>query len=167
MPFGVVTSVTGNAGVKLRDLSRRIQETRPLVDAATLRASESMKRNIQQSRSPSGEPYAPLSEFTLANRKGDSMIPLKDTLMLFHTIHPETRSDAVGWAGPLGLDAYYYAYQNQGTSKRGNFRPGETVTPGIKARPFIGIRDEDLPGYQEDAIRFVRAVLLVTAGRFN
>jgi hypothetical protein len=181
-------TIVGNAADALREMLTRLENTRPLVEKMAVQAAASQRRNIDERHAPDGTPYKALSDTTLALRgmsyqftpakggrgarltmggdhpNGDA--PLKDSGRMYDSIHPEVLNEEESWAGPLALEAYYFAYQNQGTSRRGNWRPGETVTPGIPARPFIGISVQLRDLFQLDVAEHIKYALSFTDSVF-
>jgi phage gpG-like protein len=152
----------GNASEQLQAMAARLTATRPLVTAMAEHSAEGQRRNIDERHAPDGSAYPELSPFTIARklrygRFGEA--PLKTSGTMFESIHPEVLNDEEATAGPFGLVAYYYAYQNQGTSRRGNFHRGQTVTPGIPARAFIGVSPLDYATFEADALEFAMAAV--------
>ena len=188
MAVNATGAVVGNAAAMLREAMRRLEDTKALTLKMAEQAAAAERRFIDERHAPDGTPWKPLSDATLQMRglslafasahggrgarlvwKGDHAnndAPLKDTGRLYDSIHPEVHADGSGWAGPLGLDAWYFSFQNQGTARRGNFRPGESVTPGIPARPFIGISESLYELWESDVVEHVNKAFGFTGSAF-
>jgi len=188
MPITATGAIYGNAANVLREAMNRLSDTRALTLKLAEHAAMSQRRNIDERHAPGGAPWKELSDATLQMRglslqfasshggRGARVVlkgnhanndaPLKDTGRLYDSIHAEIHANGEGWAGPHALDAWYFSFQNQGTARRGNFRPGESVSPGIPARPFIGISPLLFRVWQADVAEHVNKAFVFTSSAF-
>lgn len=141
---------TDDVGSVLRRQLERAADLSDLLQKSGTLAMDSMKKDIEESRTPAGDRYPDLKEATIrAKERHHSAYathPLLDTTAMYQSIHFEVRGDHEVWAGPSLEDAPYFARQNQGAPRR-----------GIPARTFIGLRPEDLTEIEDAAAKHFSA----------
>lgn len=148
-PTDDTIKVVGRLKEGIKNLNRPMKEI-------GLYMMKSMHTNIKQGGRP--EKWAPLSKLTVFGRKhgGGVAQPLQDTGMLINSISMETGEGYV----KVGTKVPYAKWQHYGTrpyvilpknKKSLRFKVGykdykfakKIRHPGIPARPFVVIRDED------------------------
>jgi phage virion morphogenesis protein len=132
----VVFDVSRYVG-RLSELLNKLEHKQELMqDLARYMVRSTRNRILRQKVSPSGKPWAPLSEVTIALKDGRSQ-PLFDTGSLAESI-------AVAQASNDGFtvssNVPYGGYMQFGVKRTGGFIPGRT----IPARPFMGYSDANV-----------------------
>jgi len=131
----------------LLELCGRMEDMTPVFAEIGEIVTESVQRNFEEHRAPDGTPWAPLAPSTVAARakKGRSS---KDILIfnriLMGSIHPEAHRDHVR----VGTDIIYGAVHQFGIGWRTNLAIRRTM-PAIPARPYLGVRDDDWPEFND------------------
>jgi phage virion morphogenesis protein len=111
-----------------------------------------IKLGFRSSSDPWGAPWQPLSEVTVARRRGNSSVPLRDTGQLMNSIQYQVGNNSVA-VGPADHAGKARMHQFGGVS-RGMFR-GAT----IPARPYMPIRSgraELPPAWGEQVLSILR-----------
>jgi len=128
----------GNAAGDLQRMFTRLADFSDVLPDLGRLAVESLRKNIDESRTPDGVPYPPLKRPRPRGHNQDPK-PLVDTGAMDGSIHFELRGTDAVFAGPSLDESPYFPIQNQGAIHR-----------GVPPRTFIGVRAED-----EDGIRSV------------
>lgn len=160
----VEVKVHGNAGKALRQLADRADD---LGDAQREFGEHLLVSHAQRFRAevdPDGTPWAPLAPSTLARKKGPGI--LRETRKLANSLRYQLEGDTL----LFGTDVEYAEYQQFGTdpytirptSAKALFWPGAAHPvavvhhPGLKARPFIGLSDDDLTYLERIVVDYLR-----------
>lgn len=171
----IITQGFGAAGVqdsvrRLISATRRLNDPGPLGRVIARRIVSSQKKNILEQRSPSGTPWTPLAHSRGPGRNPGTLA-LFDKGRLFEAITYRELGRGLYAIGTF--DVPYAGFMQDGTrahiiraktSKRLKFWGGsgwvfrrEVHHPGTVARPFIGIRPDDVPSIQQLAAAFASA----------
>lgn len=139
--FLVIEEWSASVVKRLESITRKLNDKGPVLRAIGYWAALQFKKNISESHSPSGRPFAPLKK---ARGKGHnpSSKPLFDTGALFDDIQFEEdiadSSVAVGNSSSIP----YALFQNDGTRS-------------IPAREYLGIPEDKLSPVLEAAARMI------------
>jgi len=123
----------------MQDLAGRMTDMTPVFREIGEIALESIQRNFEEERAPDGGRWAPLSPATLRRRRHSGNI-LRDTQTLFRSIHPSPGPRSVR----VGTNIIYAAAHQFGIGPYSHLATRRRM-PGIPARPFLGLRDDDWP----------------------
>jgi phage virion morphogenesis protein len=136
----------------LQALIARAQDITPALAEIGETLTSEVRLGFRGSNDPWGAPWQPLSETTIARRRGGSAVPLRDTGVLLNSIQYQVSGNAVtvGTADNAGKARMH---QFGGISK-GAFRGAR-----IPARPYLPIRNGavDLPpAWSEQVLDILR-----------
>lgn len=123
--------IEGDAAGDLRASMVRLGSVDPLLEKLGDHAMNSMKKNIEESRSPEGVTFDELKHPRRAGHPYGNK-PLLDSTNMYQSIHYEKRGSAEVFAGPSFEQAEYFPFVNQGRPRK-----------GVPPRTFIGVRSED------------------------
>lgn len=178
-PFGfgldIIVQGFGAAGVqdavrRLLTATARLQDPGPLVRTIARRIVFSIKRGILEQRSPSGQAFAPLRHPRGPGHNPDSRA-LFDRGRLYAGVTYQERGFGQAAAGTF--DVPYAGFMQKGT-RPFEIRPRQAKVlrfwggkgwvfskkvshPGITARPFVGVRPDDVPSIQQLAAAYAEA----------
>lgn len=158
------------AAKRLMSAVRRLNDTGPLLRVIARRVVQSQKQNILEQRDPAGQPWQPLKRQRGPGRSPGSKA-LFDSGRLYEAITYREVDEHTVRVGTF--DVPYARYHQLGTrpytivpksAKRLRFWGGNGWVfskrvnhPGLPARPFVGVRDGDVPTIQQMAAAFAQA----------
>lgn len=131
----------------LTQLARNVDYLEPALDAIGATVKASIQLNFSEQHGPDGDPWEPLSEATLANRRGGGGQILRDTGLLNRSITYNANDTAV----EIGSDKVY-ANMMQFGGKKSDF---PWLWGDIPERPFVGISEAD----QDEILSLLRHYL--------
>jgi phage virion morphogenesis protein len=137
--FTFDTDAWGELQKQIADMEARAKDASPATKVAAATLDTVIQSSFELSNSPQGEPWAPLAESTIAQRRRGSSRALVDTGQLKAATF--TRASKTGvMFGVSGAPATYAGTHQFGTTKAGRSRNVK-----IKARPFLPLDDSGKP----------------------
>lgn len=124
-------------------ITGRMDDMTPIFKVIGEVITESVMRNFEEHRSPEGKKWEALSPDYAAWKAKKGRNP-SDILILNRilasSIHPKAGRDRV----QVGTNIVYAAVHQFGIGARSSLKTKRRM-PGIPARPFMGVRDDDWP----------------------